>query len=222
MTTKIMNIENLNVAIFGAGAMGTTLGAFLSKGGLKNVCLIARNPNHVNALKQKGATVVCKADNTCLSVPVTALFPEEMQGKYDVVFLMTKQRNNAEILAFLKDCLSPDGIVCTTQNGLPEESVASVIGAEKTYGAVVSFGANFVGEGVVELTSSLSAMSLRCGGYRNDNSKNELLASIPSVLGLPKPVRNSASTMTLNRFFPESMFFFPYSCASMAVLLLLL
>lgn len=174
------NVQQLNIAIFGAGAMGTTLGAFLSKGGLKNVHLIARNPNHVNALKQKGATVICQADNTRFTTPVAALFPEEMQGKYDVVFLMTKQRDNTKILTDLLPFLHENSVVCTTQNGLPEISVAEVIGTERTYGAATSFGANFLGEGEVELTSKLSAMRMVVGGYENDGGKAALLAEILS------------------------------------------
>ena len=39
------------------------------------------------------------------------------------------------------------------QNGIPEISVASVIGEDRTIGCTMSWGATFHGEGVVELTS---------------------------------------------------------------------
>ena len=51
-----------NIAIYGAGAMGTVLGALLSKSGL-DVELVTRNQAHVIALREKGATVECQADN---------------------------------------------------------------------------------------------------------------------------------------------------------------
>lgn len=177
-----MTVTNLKIAIYGAGAMGTTLGAFLAKGGL-NVHLIARNPSHVNTLKEKGATVFCRADNTQFTTPVTALFPDEMQGKYDVVFLMTKQRNNTEILKSLLPFLHENSVVCTTQNGLPEISVAEIVGTERTYGAATSFGANFIGEGQVELTSAMSAMRMEVGSYQNNGDKLDLLAEILSYAG---------------------------------------
>ena len=183
MNMQTTNVQQLKIAIFGAGAMGTTLGAFLCKGGLKNVHLIARNPIHVNALKQKGVTVICKADNTQFTTPVTALFPQEMQGKYDVVFLMTKQRDNAKILTDLLPFLHENSVVCTTQNGLPEISVAEIVGTERTYGAATSFGANFLGEGKVELTSKISAMRMEVGGYENGGEKTALLAEILSYAG---------------------------------------
>ena len=183
MSTHTENIQELKIAIFGAGAMGTTLGAFLTKGGLKNVHLVARNQTHVNALKQKGATVICKADDTRFTIPVTALFPDEMQGKYDVIFLMTKQRENAKILTGLLPFLHENSVVCTTQNGLPELFVAEIVGTKRTYGAVTSFGANFLGEGEVKLTSKLSAMHMEVGGYENDGEKTAMLAEILSYAG---------------------------------------
>ncbi len=172
----------MRVAIYGAGAMGTVLGAFLTEGG-QPVDLISRNQAHVEGLKKNGATVRCLADDVEKNVKVSALLPEEMTEKYDVIFLMTKQSKNPEIVAFLEEYLTEDGIVCTTQNGLPEPSVAAMLGAEKAYGAAVTFGANFVGGGVVELTSSLAAMSILCGGYQNDNAKNSVLKAVLEKAG---------------------------------------
>ena len=95
----------MKVAIYGAGAMGTVLGALLTKSGV-TVDLITRNRAHADQLKKQGATVICTAENKVLQTPVSALTPEEMTEKYDVVFLMTKQRENVEIATFLKDKLT--------------------------------------------------------------------------------------------------------------------
>ena len=51
----------MRVAIYGAGAMGTVLGAFLTEGG-QAVDLISRNKAHVDGLRQNGAVVRCLAD----------------------------------------------------------------------------------------------------------------------------------------------------------------
>lgn len=174
--------KTARIAIYGAGAMGTVLGALLTQGGL-NVDLITRNQDHVNGLKQTGATVVCEAENREFTVRVNALLPKEMQGEYDVVFLMTKQRHNAEILQFLTPYLRADGVVCTTQNGLPESGVAAVIGKERTYGAATSYGASFLGGGKVALTSKTDGMSIEIGGYENGGEKLDLLAEILSFAG---------------------------------------
>ncbi len=178
-----MSVQDKKIAIYGAGAMGTILGALLTKGGLKNVHLITRNQVHVEGLRANGAQIECVADGTSLQIPVKALYPNEMESGYDVVFLMTKQRNNTEIVGFLQDKLAEDGVICTTQNGLPEESVAAIVGNEKTYGAATSYGATFVGGGKVELTSKLQGMSMEIGGYQNDGEKLPILQEILSYVG---------------------------------------
>ena len=82
--------NGIRIAIYGAGAMGTVLGAFLTETGLAPD-LISRNKEHIAVLKNEGATIDCKADGFVKTVKVNALLPEEMTGEYDVVFLMTKQ-----------------------------------------------------------------------------------------------------------------------------------
>ena len=172
----------MKIAIYGAGAMGTVLGALLTKGGV-NVDLITRNEAHVQGLKEKGAQIVCVADKTQWNVPVNALLPGEMTEKYDVIFLMTKQRHNAEILEFLLPKLTESGMICTTQNGLPEESVMAAVGAKRTYGLVASYGANFIGNGKVVLTSEIKAMSVTVGCYCGDGEKTPVLKEILSQAG---------------------------------------
>ncbi|MBR4943003.1 MAG: 2-dehydropantoate 2-reductase [Clostridia bacterium] len=178
-----LDVRNARVAVYGAGAMGTVLGVLLKKGGLNNVDLITRNQEHVKGMKERGATLVCEGNGIEITEKVDALLPSEMTGKYDVIFLMTKQRMNGETLEFLLPYLKEDTVVCTTQNGLPEPSVAEIVGNERTYGAVASFGATFIGGGKVALTSKISAMRMEVGGYCNDGRKTEFLVKILSHVG---------------------------------------
>ncbi len=176
-----MNVKDMRIAVYGAGAMGTVLGSFLS--GKFNVDLITRNKAHVEAMKKNGAEVCFEEDGFTKITPVNALLPEEMQEQYDVIFLMAKQRHNKEILTGLLPYLKEDGIVCTTQNGLPEESVAEIVGKERTYGAATSFGATFIKAGRVAMTSKLDGMSMLIGGYQNDGAKIGVLKEILSGVG---------------------------------------
>ena len=81
-------------AIYGAGSLGTVLGAYITKNGGK-IDLINRNKAHVAALNQNGAKII---GTTEMTVPVTAYTPDEMSGKYDVILLLTKQLLNKELL----------------------------------------------------------------------------------------------------------------------------
>lgn len=155
----------MRVAIYGAGAMGTILGAFIAGSG-KQIDLITRNKEHVDAMKQHGAHVLGQADFT---VRVNAYTPDEMSGVYDIIFLMTKQRENSKILATLKDFLAKDGVICTMQNGLPEPSVIEAVGPKRCLGCAVAWGATTVGFGEVELTSKKSKMSFVLGSMHGYN-----------------------------------------------------
>lgn len=177
-----MRAQEAKIAIYGAGAMGTILGALLTKGGLQNVELITRNKAHVEGMRKDGATIVCEGDNREINVKVNALYPDEMGENYDVIFLMTKQRQNGEIVSMLQEKLSESGVICTTQNGLPEPSVAQIVGKERTYGAATSYGATFIGGGRVSLTSKIEGMSMEVGGYENDGNALPLLQEILSYV----------------------------------------
>ena len=146
-------------AIYGAGSLGTVMGAYLTKNGV-DIDLVNRNRTHVEALKANGARITGTVDMT---VPVSAMLPEEMSGKYDIIFLMTKQLNNRETVTFLKDYLADDGVIATLQNGIPEDSVAEIVGAERTIGVTVEWGATMTVPGEACLTSDPGSLSFHMG-----------------------------------------------------------
>ena len=156
----------MRTAIYGAGSLGTILGAFINKAGMP-VELINRNKAHVEALKTKGAQVVGTMQFT---QTVTAYTPEEMSGKYDIIFLMTKQQNNKEVVTMLKEYLEEDGVLVTFQNGLPEMQIAEILGEERVLGCTVAWGATLLGPGVCELTSAPDALSFSLGSLSGRRS----------------------------------------------------
>ena len=156
----------MKLAIYGAGSLGTILGAYISRAGVP-VDLINRNKAHVEALQSKGAQVVGTVQFT---QQVMAYTPAEMSGSYDIIFLMTKQQNNAETVKMLKDYLADDGVLVTFQNGLPEMHIARVLGEERVLGCTVAWGATMQGPGVCELTSSPDALSFSLGAVSQRRS----------------------------------------------------
>ena len=158
----------MRVAIYGAGSLGTILGAYINKAGVE-IDLINRNKAHVAALQQNGAKVVGTIEFT---QKVTAYTPEEMTGVYDIIFLMTKQQYNSEVVAGLKDYIAPDGVLVTFQNGLPEMQIADVLGEERVLGCTVAWGATMQSPGVCELTSEPDALSFSLGSISSKRSKH--------------------------------------------------
>ena len=176
-------------AIYGAGSLGTVLGAYITKNG-GQVDLINRNKAHVEILNTKGAKIIGTVDMT---VPVKAITPEEMEGKYDVIVLLTKQLHNKEVVTMLKDFLSEDGVIVTLQNGIPEPGIAEIVGANHTMGCAVEWGAALIEPGVCELTSAPDSLSFHMG--KLDGITNEQVKMVKDLLELMCPVHEEENLM---------------------------
>lgn len=158
----------MRIAIYGAGSLGTILGAYISRGGV-DIELINRNKAHVEALQTKGARVTGTVE---FSQAVKAYTPSEMSGEYDIIFLMTKQQHNAEVVGMLNGYLASDGVLVSFQNGLPEVQIADILGPERVLGCTVAWGATMQGPGVCELTSAPDALTFSLGAITPNRSKH--------------------------------------------------
>ncbi len=159
-------------AIYGAGSLGTVLGAYITKNGVP-IHLINRNKAHVEALQKNGAQITGTVEMT---VPVTAMTPDKMEGQYDIILLLTKQLHNKEVVTFLKDYLASDGVLVTLQNGIPEPEIAEIIGEHRTVGCVVEWGATLTAPGQCLLTSEVESLSFHMGRMKgiSDEKFNEV------------------------------------------------
>ena len=172
----------MRAAIYGAGSLGTILGAFITKNG-GQIDLINRNKAHVEALKENGATVT---GTLSFNQKVTALTPTEMEGVYDIIFLMTKQQDNAATVTFLKDFLAPDGVVVTLQNGLPEMLIGGIVGEDRVLGCTVAWGATMLSPGECELTSEPDSLTFSLGSI--SGGSNPKLPEVKALLEMMGPV----------------------------------
>ena len=153
----------MKIAVYGAGSLGTIVGALLSKSG-RDVDLIDINPEHIEALNKKGAHVIGYMD---LIQSVNAMHPEEMKDSYDYIFYLTKPTQNESALKYVAAHLKPDGTVIVGQNGLPEEAVSEVVGKERVVGCVIGWGATWMEPGVSKLTSPVELMTYYIGEQNN-------------------------------------------------------
>ena len=180
----------MRVAIFGAGSLGTVLGAYISKNVKESeidlgngVELYNRNRDHVIALREHGARIDGEVSFT---QPVLALLPSEMGGLFDYIFLMTKQLDNERTVEFLKPHLKDDGAIVTTQNGLPEPLIAQIVGEDRVLGCTIGWGATMKSPGCSTLTSSPERLCCDIGAI-SDGGKRHLDA-VKSILELMGPV----------------------------------
>lgn len=176
-------------AIYGAGSLGTVLGAYITKNG-GEIDLINRNRAHVDAINQNGARITGTVEMT---VPVKAITPDEMSGKYDVILLLTKQLQNKEVVTFLKDYLADDGVIVTLQNGLPEPGIAEIVGSNRTMGCTVEWGATMSAPGVCTLTSEPDSLSFHMG--KMDGISEKQFTTVKNLLELMCPVHEETNLL---------------------------
>jgi 2-dehydropantoate 2-reductase len=134
------------ILIWGTGAIGGTVGAFLQRAGA-SVLFVDRVAEHVAAIEGRGLQITGSIAE--FSVKAPARTPETVEGRYDTIFLCVKAQDTAAAAATLKPFLADDGYVLSLQNGLNELIIAEHVGTPRTVGAFINFGADYLSPGVV-------------------------------------------------------------------------
>jgi 2-dehydropantoate 2-reductase len=134
------------ILIWGAGAIGGTVGAYLRRAGLP-VLFVDRSAEHVAAMKQDGLQITGPIEEFSISAP--ASLPADLTGRFKLAFLCVKAHDTESAIETLAPFVDDDGCVVSLQNGLNEQVIAARIGEARTIGAFVNFGADYLSPGVV-------------------------------------------------------------------------
>lgn len=134
------------ILIWGAGAIGGTIGAYLARDGV-DVVFVDIAADHVDAINAGGLTIEGPIDN--FTVPAKALTPDAVAGTFDTVWLCTKAQHTRAAAEAIAPHLSETGHILSLQNGLTELIVSDVVGTERTLGAFINFGADYHGPGTI-------------------------------------------------------------------------
>ena len=136
----------MRTLIWGAGAIGGTLGAHLARAG-HDVTMVDTVVEHVDVIARDGLRITGPIDTFTACVP--AYTPETLSGMWDEIILSTKAHHTAVAVRALVPHLAGDGYVVSAQNGLNELAIADAVGAGRTVGAFVNFGADYLEPGVI-------------------------------------------------------------------------
>jgi 2-dehydropantoate 2-reductase len=137
------------IAVLGAGANGASIGADLTRAG-HNVVLIDQWPAHVEAMRAKGARI--EMPDETLTVPVRAYHLCDVctfTQAFDIVLLVTKAYDTRWSCQLIEPHLKANGLVAGIQNGMMAETIADVVGAERTIGCVIEISSMMFDPGVV-------------------------------------------------------------------------
>jgi 2-dehydropantoate 2-reductase len=138
------------IAVVGSGAIGSSVGADLTKAGC-DVVLIDQWPAHVEAMKANGLRVVMTDGE--IHTPVRAYHlcdVHTLNERFDIVLLAAKSYDTRWMLELVKPYLAPGGFVVGMQNGMNDEAIVSVVGYGRTLGCVLELSAEVFTPGVVQ------------------------------------------------------------------------
>lgn len=142
------------IAILGSGAQGSGVGADMVRAGL-DVVFVEQWPDHVEAMRRHGVEVRMPQETVVTPVEVMHLCEVATVRKpFDLVFLVTKAYDTRWACELIKPALAADGAVVGLQNGMNVDDIASIVGPERTIGAVIEMASNMFEPGVVNRENS--------------------------------------------------------------------
>ncbi len=168
------------IAVLGAGAIGSSVGADLTKAELDPV-IIDQWPQHVEAMKAEGLRIGLPDEDlhikvrACHLCELASLVPE-----FDIVFLIVKSYDSRWMAELIKPYLKSDGVLVGIQNSMNDDSNASIIGRERTVGCVVELSAEIFTPGIVHRNTSRPGTWFAVGEL--DGSITPRLEEIRSIL----------------------------------------
>ena len=144
-----LRMADARIAVVGTGANGASIGADLIGAGHDVTC-IDQWPAHVEAMNADGIRIQMPGGST--TTPVAALHVCEvatLRRPFDVVFIVVKAYDTRWACELIEPLVAPDGVVVGLQNGVTTGDIASIVGAQRSLGAVIEIAANLFDPGVV-------------------------------------------------------------------------
>jgi 2-dehydropantoate 2-reductase len=136
----------MQYTVFGAGAIGGTVGAHLVRAG-QSVLFVDRDVDHVRAMRERGLTIRGFAET--FTVRVEAATPDSLPESFETVLLAVKAPATEDAVRSIAERLLPDGGVVSLQNGLNELVISRLVGQQRTVGAFVNFSADYLEPGLI-------------------------------------------------------------------------
>ncbi len=141
--------QSTSILIVGTGALATLFAARLAAAG-HDITLLGTWQAGLNALRENGARIVdTQGHDQRFKVRVTANPRECRFAKHAIVLVKSWQTERAA--RQLAECLAPDGLALTLQNGLGNREVlAKSLGAARVALGTTTTGATLLGPGLVK------------------------------------------------------------------------
>ena len=131
------------IAMMGAGALGGYVGGYFAHHG-QDVTLIDFWPEHLEAIRTQGLDLDGVTDpekfvvKTAKTLHFSDLATLAAQPPFDIVFISVKSYDTERVTRAIAPYLAQDGYAVSLQNCWNEDTIASIVGRERTVGVIAS------------------------------------------------------------------------------------
>jgi 2-dehydropantoate 2-reductase len=142
-----------NIAVIGAGPVGSIMAAHLSRNG-ENIYLIDIKEELISAVEKKGITIKGKAGDFTVSVKGTGNFTASLSRFHpDLIFIAVKSNYLDPLLEEIKMIYKPGQKILVAQNGIDnEDKVAEKFGPQAVMRFVINYAGMIMEAGVVKIS----------------------------------------------------------------------
>jgi 2-dehydropantoate 2-reductase len=168
------------IAVLGCGAIGGSVSADLTEAGL-DVTVIDQWPEQVEKVRTDGL-VVTMTDRV-VDVKLDALHIHELAERapeFDLAFIIVKSYDTRWVAALIEPYLKKDAIVVGLQNGMNNDTIAEIVGRERTLGAVVELSAQIFEPGILQRDTTRSGTWFAVGEF--DGSVSPRLLEVQKIM----------------------------------------
>ncbi|HVG50099.1 MAG TPA: 2-dehydropantoate 2-reductase [Xanthobacteraceae bacterium] len=136
--------EKRDILVWGAGAIGGTVAAYLARASHRVTCVDA-SAAHISAIAANGIRISGPVATFTARVAVAS--PEELNGTWPIALLAVKAQHSLEAALKLREHLAADGVVVTLQNGLSHVETARIVRPRRVFAGMVGFAADVLEPG---------------------------------------------------------------------------
>ena len=126
------------IGIIGAGALGSYVGAFITRAG-EDVTFIDMWPEHVETMRKQGLRA--SGSQGDFTVPVKAMHLTDAQGiseLFDYAVISVKSYDTEWATHFIKRYVKPDGFFISLQNCWNDPVIGAIVGNDRQIGCIAS------------------------------------------------------------------------------------
>ncbi len=127
--------ENPNIIIYGTGAIGATLGGWLTKD-YNNVYLLARG-NNLRALKSNGLILYEIDEKNSKTIPVNVIEDLNEVESPEIILIVVKNYDLEEVAKDIYEKVGNNAIIVGLQNGIENQKILPKYFSKIIYGVIV-------------------------------------------------------------------------------------